>query len=127
MKFQKTNQQDPDGSSRDFDNGDTIDPMSSNTDQNQTGTLSSSSLKAIDLESLRKLCVKYYNERKWSDDDNKKVEKLFDDLDNELHNFRLKESEAPLLKLLRLVNSLIQNLMSLIGKFVRFWPSFMSD
>ena len=101
MKFEKTNQQD----SQRSQNNDGIDPMSSNVDQNQTGSLSSSSLKAIDLRSLRELCVKYYNERKWTTEDNDKVEKLFDDLDNELSNFRLKEAEAPLLKLLKLINS----------------------
>lgn len=100
MKFQKTNQQYGEGSS-----DDSIDPRSKSVDQNQTGSLSSSSLKAIDLKSLRELCVKYFNQRKWTDEDNKQVEKLFDQLDNELHNFRLKEAEAPLLKLLKLVNS----------------------
>ena len=114
MEFQKTNQQDPDGSKQGRTKekvGDTLDSLpvykpDNEINQNETGSLSSTYLRAIDLHALRIIAANHYNQRKWSDDDNEKIEDLIDKVDEEVRCFRLKEAETPILKILKLVSAL---------------------
>ena len=114
MEFQKTGQQGPNDSNRGKLKGkvgQTLDSLpvykqDEENDQNATGSLSSSYLRAIDLHALRIIAANQYNQRKWSDDENDKIEVLLDKVDEELHNFRLKEAETPILKILQIASSL---------------------
>lgn len=114
MEFQKTGQQGSSDSKRSKMNGEvgqTLDSLpvykeDQDNDQNATGSLSSSYLRAIDLHALRIIAANNYNQRKWSDDENQKIEELLDKVDEELHNFRLKEAETPILKILQIASAL---------------------